>query len=66
LGRNCLLKHTFVRKIKGGIEVMERQGRRRKQLLDNLKEIRGYRRLKKETRDPLCGNIYLDEAMDMS
>jgi hypothetical protein len=38
--KNCLLKHTISGKIKGGIETMGRKGRRRKQLLDDLKEKR--------------------------
>jgi hypothetical protein len=42
LRRNCLIRHVTAGKIKGGIEVTERQGRRRRQLLDNLKETRGY------------------------
>ena len=39
--RNCLLKHVIEGKIEGRIEVMGRRGRRRKLLLDNLKERRG-------------------------
>ena len=35
---NCLLLHIVEEKLGGGIEVTERQGRRRKQLLDDLKE----------------------------
>jgi hypothetical protein len=35
-------------KIQGGIEVTERQGRRCRKLLDNLKERRGYSHLKEE------------------
>jgi hypothetical protein len=42
LRRNCLLKHVIKGKIEGRIEVTGRQGRRRKQLLDDLKEKRGY------------------------
>jgi hypothetical protein len=38
LRTNCLLKHVIEGKIEGWIEVMERRGRRRKQLLDNLTE----------------------------
>jgi hypothetical protein len=34
--------------MEGRIEVTERRGRRRKQLLDELKEMRGYWKLKKE------------------
>ena len=40
--RNCLLKHVIERKIKGGLEVTGRLGRRCTQLLDDLKEKRGY------------------------
>jgi hypothetical protein len=38
LRRNCLLKQV----IEGKIELRGRRGRRRKQLLDNLKETRRY------------------------
>jgi hypothetical protein len=37
LHRNCLLKHVIEGKIEGRIEMMGRQGRRCKQLLDDLK-----------------------------
>jgi len=40
LRRNCLLKHVTEGKIEVWIEVTRRRGRKRKQLLDNLKEIR--------------------------
>ena len=36
LRRNCLLLRVVEGKIKGGIEVTERQGRRRRKLLDDL------------------------------
>jgi hypothetical protein len=40
---NCLyLKLVIEGKIEGMIEVIGRRGRRRKQLLDGLKEERGY------------------------
>jgi hypothetical protein len=39
---DCLLKHIIEGKIEGRIAVMGRQGRRRKQLLDDLKETIGY------------------------
>jgi hypothetical protein len=48
LRRNCLLKHVIEEKLKWRIEVMWRRGRRRKQLLDDLKEKRGYWKLKEE------------------
>jgi len=51
LRRNCLLKQGIEGKIKGGIEVTGRQGRKRKKLLDDLKERRGYSYLKEEDLD---------------
>jgi hypothetical protein len=48
LHRHWLLKHIIEGKIGGGIEVMGRQGRRRKQLLDDCREMRGYWKLKEE------------------
>ena len=48
LRRNCLLKQVIEGKIKGQIEVTMRRGRRRKKLLDDLKDRRGYCKLKKE------------------
>jgi hypothetical protein len=38
LRRNCLLKHVFGGMLEGRIEMMGRWGRRRKQLLDDLKD----------------------------
>jgi hypothetical protein len=40
LRRNCLLQRNIEGKIKGGIEVTGRRGRRRRKLLDDLKEKR--------------------------
>jgi hypothetical protein len=51
LRRNWLLQRVTEGKIQGGIEVTERQGRRRRKLLDDLKERRGYSRLKEEALD---------------
>ena len=51
LRRNCLLKQVIEGKIKGQIEVTRRRGRRRKQLLDDLKDRRGYCQLKEEALD---------------
>ena len=51
LRRNCLLQRVIEGEIKGGIEVTGRQGRRRRKLLDDLKERRGYSRLKEEALD---------------
>jgi hypothetical protein len=49
--RNCLIKHLIEGKIEGRIEVKGRRGRRRKQLLDDLKKKRGYWKLKDEALD---------------
>jgi len=51
LHRNCLLQQVIEGKIKGVIEVTGRQGRRRRKLLDDLKERRGYCHLKEEALD---------------
>jgi hypothetical protein len=48
LRRNCLLQQVIEGKIKGGIEMTGRRGRRRRKLLDDLKERRGYSYLKEE------------------
>ena len=44
--RNCLLRRIIEGRLEGGIEVKGRQGRRRKQPLDNLEESRWYWKLK--------------------
>jgi hypothetical protein len=52
LRRNCLLRQVIEGKIKGGLEVTERPRRRkRRNLLDDLKERRGYSHLKEEALD---------------
>ena len=51
LCRNCLLQQIIEGKIKGQIEVTRRRGRRRKKLLDDLKDRRGYCQLKGEAVD---------------
>ena len=51
LRRNCLVKQIIEEKIKGQIEVTRRRGRRRKKLLDDLKDRRGYCQLKEEALD---------------
>jgi hypothetical protein len=48
---NCLLYQVIEGKIKGGIEVKGRRGGRRKKLLDDVKERRGYSHLKGEAPD---------------
>ena len=49
--RNCLLRRVIEGKIKGGKEVTGRRGRRRRKLLDDLKERRGYSHSKEEALD---------------
>ena len=51
LRRNCLIQRVIEGKIQGGIEVTGRRGRRRRKLLDDLKESRGYSHLKEEALD---------------
>ena len=51
LRRNCLLQRVIEGKIKGGIQVTGRRGRRRRKLLDDLKERRGYSHLEEEALD---------------
>ena len=63
LRRNCLLKHFIEGKIEGRIEVMGRRGRRQKKLLDDLREQRGYWKLKEKALDHIlwrthCGRGY--------
>jgi hypothetical protein len=51
LRRNCLLQQVIEGKTKGGIELKGRRGRRRRKLLDDLKERRGHSDLKEEALD---------------
>jgi hypothetical protein len=51
LRRNCLLQRIIEGKIQGGIEVTGRLVRRRRKLLDDLQERRGYSHLKEELLD---------------
>jgi hypothetical protein len=49
--RKCLLKHVIEGNVEGRIEMKGRRGRRRKQLLDDLKEKRRYWKLKEKALD---------------
>ena len=51
LRRNCLLQEVIEGKIREQIEMTRRRGRRRKKLLDDLKDRRGYCQLKEEALD---------------
>jgi len=55
LRRNCLIQRVIERRIKGGIEVTGRRGRRRKKLLGDIRERRGYSHLKEEDLDRTKG-----------
>ena len=44
----------------------KKRGRRRRKLLDDLKDRRGYSHLKEEALDRLCGGIVLEETFDLS
>jgi len=59
VGKNWLLQRFIEGKIKGEIEVTGRRGRRRKTLLHDLKERRGYSHLKEEALDhTMCGDRF--------
>jgi hypothetical protein len=49
--RNCLLQLVIKGKIKGGMKVKGKHGRKRRELLDELKERRGCSHLKEEALD---------------
>jgi hypothetical protein len=49
--RNCHLKHVTEEKIEGRIEDTGRRGRRRQDLMDEVKEIRRYWKLKDKALD---------------
>jgi hypothetical protein len=51
LRRNCLHQQVIEGKLKGGIEVTGRRGRRHRKLLEDVKERRGYSHLKEEALD---------------
>jgi hypothetical protein len=51
LHRKCLLKYVIEGKLEGRIEMMGRQGRKRKQLLDDVKGKRRYWKLKEGALD---------------
>jgi hypothetical protein len=47
--------------------VTGRRGRKRRKLLDDLKERRGYSHLKEEALDrSVCGELDLEEVLDLS
>jgi hypothetical protein len=65
LRRYCPLKHITGGKSEGRIKVTVRRGRKRKQLLEDLKERTGYGKLKGETLDRTLWRMALEEAMGL-
>ena len=65
LRRNCLLNQISEGKIKGEMEVTRRRGRRRKRLLDDLKDRRGYSHSKEEALDRTMWWKRLEESLDL-
>jgi hypothetical protein len=59
LGKKCLLKH------KEKTEGTGRRGRRRKQLLDDIKETRRYWKLEGQHYISLSEELALEEALDL-
>ena len=66
LRRTCLLKHAIDGKIEGSIEVTGRRWRRCKQLLIDLKETEDTGNWKREHWIAHCGELALEEAVDLS
>jgi len=62
LRRNCLLQRVIEGKIQEGIQVTGRRGRRRRKLLDDLKERRGYSHLKEEALDRTMWRVRFGRA----
>jgi hypothetical protein len=51
LCRNCLFKHVIEGNVEGRIEVTGRRGRRRKRLLNDLREMREYWKVEEDALD---------------
>ena len=66
LRRNCLLQRVIEGKIKGGIKVTGRRERRRRKLLDDLKERRGYSHWKEKALERTMRRTRFEETLDLS
>jgi hypothetical protein len=64
--RNRLPKHVIEGKVEGSTKVMGRQGRRRKQLLDDLQKKKGYWKLKEEALVRTLWRIRFDRGYGMN
>ena len=62
--RNCLPQRVIEGKIKRGIGVTGRRGRRRRNLLDDLRERRGYSHLKQEALDRTVWRVGFGDRSD--
>jgi hypothetical protein len=62
LRRNCLLQRTIEKKIKGGIEVTWRRGRRRRNLLDYFRKGEDTLIWRRKLWIALCGELALEEV----
>jgi hypothetical protein len=65
LRRNCRLQEIIKGKIKGGIGVTRRQEIRRRKLVDDLKERRGYSHQKEEALDRTMLRARFGEALNL-
>jgi len=63
LRTNCLQQRVIEGKIKGGIEVTGRRGRRRRKLLNDLKERRGHSHLKEEALDRIMWRAHFTRGV---
>jgi hypothetical protein len=66
LCRNCLLQRVIEGKIRGGIGVTGRRRRRRRTLVDDLKERRGYSHLKEEALERTMWRARFGKVLDLS
>jgi hypothetical protein len=64
--RNCLLEHVIEGKIKGKIEETGRRGRRRKQLLGDIKKTRRFWKLKEDALHGILWRTRFGKGMDLS
>ena len=62
--KNYLLKHIIKGKREGKMEVMRRRGRRLKQLLDDLKEKKGYWKLKEKAPHHTLWRIHFGRGVE--
>jgi hypothetical protein len=63
LHRNCLLTHVMEGNIDGRMEVTGSQGRRCRQLLDDLKGSRGYWKLNRDALDRTMGGTRFAKSL---